>query len=303
MQAREIAIIGGGIVGLATAYQAVRRWPHCRVLVLEKETDVGTHQSGRNSGVLHSGIYYTPGSLKATNCRSGKLAMEQFCREHEIPFETCGKVIVAVDERDLPALEKIHQRGVANGVRCERIDVARLRELEPHAAGVAALHVPETGIVDFHLVCQRLAELINQAGAQVRLRSEVLAIETRGSHFHLETTSGSYQADAVVNCAGLYSDRMTALSGQTPPARIVPFRGEYYELKPQAFQLCRHLIYPVPDPQFPFLGVHFTRMIQGGVECGPNAVFAFAPRAIGLSRSTSAIAGPRSAIVGSSAWR
>lgn len=263
-------------MGLATAYQAQQRWPTRSVLVFEKERAVAMHQSGHNSGVLHSGIYYTPGSLKATNCRAGKQAMERFCQEQGIAMETCGKVIVAVDEPDLPALERIHKRGEANGVRCERIDVQRLHELEPHVEGVAALHVPETGIVDFAAVCARLAELVQHAGGQVRVETCVGEIHRDSNRFRLETNVGSFETRALINCAGLYSDRVTAMSGQRPAARIVPFRGEYYELKPEAYRLCRNLIYPVPDPKFPFLGVHFTRMIQGGVECGPNAVLAFA---------------------------
>ncbi len=276
MKTSDIGIIGGGIVGLATAYQITQRWPNRSVQVFEKEQAVGMHQSGRNSGVLHSGIYYTPGSLKATNCRTGRLAMEAFCREHAITFEICGKVIVAVSKSELPALEKIHQRGVANGVTCERIGPERLRELEPHAAGVAAIHVPETGIVDFLEICQRLAVLVQQSGGQVRTETSVRRIQRDAGQFVLETSRGSFRTSALINCAGLHSDRVTAMSGVTPAARIVPFRGEYYELVPSAHHLCRNLIYPVPDPKFPFLGVHFTRMIHGGVECGPNAVLAFA---------------------------
>ncbi len=275
METSDVGIIGGGILGLATAYQVSRRMAGRTVQVFEKEVAVGQHQSGRNSGVLHSGIYYAPGSLKATNCRAGKSAMEAFCHEQDIPYDICGKVIVAVDETELPALERIYERGVANGVQCQRIDRERLRELEPHAAGVAAIHVPETGIVDFALVCQRLAKLIQLAGGQVRTESRVDQIVRDGNQFVLETTAGSFRARAVINCAGLASDRVTAMSGEKPAVRIVPFRGEYYELKPVAQCLCKNLIYPVPDPEFPFLGVHFTRMIQGGVECGPNAVFAF----------------------------
>ncbi len=276
METSDVGMIGGGILGLAAAYQVSRCLAGRTVQVFEKEDGVGQHQSGRNSGVLHSGIYYTPGSLKATNCRAGKLAMEAFCREQEIPYDMCGKVIVAVDAAELPALERIYERGVANGVQCERITQQRLQELEPHAAGVAAIHVPETGIVDFVQVCQRLAKLIQRSGGQVRTETRVDRIRRDGHEFVLETTAGSFRARAVINCAGLLSDRVTAMSGEKPAVRIVPFRGEYYELKPAAQSLCKNLIYPVPDPKFPFLGVHFTRMIQGGVECGPNAVFAFA---------------------------
>ena len=276
MEISDVGIVGGGIVGLATAYQITQRLAGRSVQLFEKEKEVGQHQSGHNSGVLHSGIYYAPGSLKATNCRRGKLAMEAFCREQGIAFETCGKVIVAVDDSELSALERIYERGVANSVRCERISKERLRELEPHAAGVAAIHVPETGIVDFAQICQRLAVLIEKAGGQVRTETRVERIHREANEFVIETTAGRFRARSLINCAGLYSDRVTAMSGEEPAVRIVPFRGEYFELKPAAHQLCRNLIYPVPDPKFPFLGVHFTRMISGGVECGPNAVLAFA---------------------------
>jgi L-2-hydroxyglutarate oxidase len=273
--ARSIVVIGGGIVGLATAWH-LRERSDCRVTVLEKEPHLAEHQTGRNSGVLHSGIYYKPGSSKAINCREGKVAMEAFCESEGIPFERCGKVIVAVEDSDLPALERIHERGRANGVQCERIGSERLREIEPHVRGIAAIHVPESGIVDYRAVCERLAERIREAGHEVRTSTRVLAIRQGGARRVVETTQGEFEADLLVNCGGLHCDRLARLDGQRPPAKIVPFRGEYYELKPHAEHLCRTLIYPVPDPSFPFLGVHFTKMISGGVECGPNAVLAFA---------------------------
>lgn len=276
MENVDIVVVGGGIVGLATAFQTIRAIEGATVHVLEKESDVGQHQSGRNSGVLHSGIYYAPGSLKAINCRAGKQAMELFCREQGIPFETCGKVIVAVSEHERPALQRIYDRGVANGVSCRLITPEELKDLEPHASGVAAIHVPETGIVDFVHVCRRLAELIQQRAGRVHYRTQALAIRQDGQHLVVETSQDTFRARAMINCAGLHSDRVMASSGQTPPVQIIPFRGEYYELAPAAQELCRNLIYPVPDPGFPFLGVHFTRMIQGGVECGPNAVLALA---------------------------
>jgi L-2-hydroxyglutarate oxidase len=272
----EIVVVGGGIVGLAVAYEAQRRWPSRAMAVLEKEGAVAQHQSGRNSGVLHSGIYYRPGSLKARNCRQGKAAMERFCAEHGIPYETCGKVIVAVDAGDLPALHEIHRRGGENGVACDLIDRERLRELEPHAAGVQALYVPETGIVDFARVCRKLAERVEGGGGQVRTSTEVRAVRPDGDRIRLSTSRGPLRTRLLVNCAGLGSDRLALMSGATLDARIIPFRGEYYLLRPEAHHLCRNLIYPVPDPQFPFLGVHLTRTIDGGVECGPNAVFALA---------------------------
>jgi len=272
---QRIVIVGGGIVGLATAWRLSDR-DDVEVVVLEKEDAVAQHQTGRNSGVLHSGIYYKPGSLKATNCRAGKLEMESFCEAEGIAYERCGKVIVAVDERELPALERIHERGIANGVACERIGPDRLREIEPHVAGIAAIHVPEAGIVDYRGVCDRLAAILRERGHEVRLGARVLRIRSGGSRRVVETTAGELDADLVVNCGGLHCDRIARASGVASGPRVVPFRGEYYVLKPEATHLCRHLIYPVPDPNFPFLGVHFTRMVEGGVECGPNAVLAFA---------------------------
>ncbi|WP_165248761.1 L-2-hydroxyglutarate oxidase [Paludisphaera soli] len=275
MIATDVAIVGGGIVGLATAYQLTRTLPKSRVVVLEKEPEVGCHQTGHNSGVLHSGIYYKPGSLKATNCREGKKLMEQFCADEGIAYEICGKVIVAIDESDLPALERIYERGQANGVACEVIDKARLAELEPHAAGIRAIHVPEAGIVDYKAVCRRMAERIVEAGGQVLTDARVSSIVRSKAKAVLMTADGrEVVTEQIVNCAGLQCDRVTALGGQKPEAKIIPFRGEYFELKHEAEHLCKNLIYPVPDPAFPFLGVHFTRMIEGGVECGPNAVLA-----------------------------
>jgi L-2-hydroxyglutarate oxidase len=271
----DLIIIGGGIVGLAAAYQFTRRFPGLRVVVLEKEAGVAQHQTGHNSGVLHSGIYYKPGSLRAINCRAGKKAMEAFCAAEGIAYEICGKVIVAITEADLPALETIYQRGLANGVHCEMIDKARLTELEPHAAGVKAIHVPETGIVNYRQVCERLAEKVKEAGGEVLFNAKATAFGHQSDAITVQTTRGEHLAKQVVNCAGLHSDRVAKLTGNKPGAQIVPFRGEYYELEPHAWKLCRNLIYPTPDPRFPFLGVHFTRMIDNSVECGPNAVLAF----------------------------
>lgn len=276
MKEADVAIIGGGIVGLATAYQLLQRHPGKRVVVLEKESSVASHQSGHNSGVLHSGIYYKPGSLKAQNCRVGKRAMEAFCEAEGIPYEICGKVIVAIDDRELPQLQRIFERGQANGVACEMIGRERLRELEPHAAGVQAIHVPESGIVNYRRVGERLAEIIRERGSEVLCGARVVGLKQDSGTIVLETKQGEVSANYVVNCCGLQSDRMSKLTGYKADAKILPFRGEFYELKPDSPQLCRNLIYPVPDPSFPFLGVHFTRMIDGGVECGPNAVLAFA---------------------------
>ncbi|MCA9185260.1 MAG: L-2-hydroxyglutarate oxidase [Pirellulaceae bacterium] len=275
-QVADVAILGAGIVGLATAYRWGQRFPDAKIVVIDKESSVASHQTGHNSGVLHSGIYYKPGSLKAVNCRRGKAAMEQFCTEQKIPFEICGKVIVAVDDDELPILQRIYDRGQQNGVRCELIDRDRLRELEPHAAGIHAIHVPEAGIIDYLAVSKRLAELIQQRGGQLRYQHRVTGIRTYSDHLVVATNRGDTLARVVINCTGLHCDRVARSAGIRPDAKIVPFRGEYYELLPAARHLCRNLIYPVPDPKFPFLGVHFTRMINGHVECGPNAVLALA---------------------------
>lgn len=272
----DVAIIGGGIVGLATAWQVSQSKPDARIVLLEKEDTLAAHQTGRNSGVIHSGIYYKPGSSKARNCRDGKQALEAFCTEYGVAWEQTGKVIVATDESQFEALENIYRRGCENGVRCEVIDQHRLAELEPHTAGRKAIHVPESGIVDYPGMCTRLAALLEAGGAQIRTATAVTGILQSTDKVELATTGETVIAAQVVNCSGLHSDRVARLSGQEMKEQIVPFRGEYYVLKPEAEHLCRTLIYPVPNPDFPFLGVHFTRMIEGGVECGPNAVLALA---------------------------
>ena len=276
MKQSDVIIIGGGILGLATAHELSRLHPHLSLTLLEKEEKLAQHQTGHNSGVLHSGIYYRPGSLKAENCREGKRRIEQFCTEEGISHEICGKVIVAVDETELPALENIYQRGVENGILCEMIDAQRLHELESHVKGIKAIHVPEAGIVDYRQVCARMAEKVeSKEENQIFLASKVVQMSMSGDRVVVSTARGEHEARFVVNCAGLHSDRVTSLT-KTPKAKIIPFRGEYFEVIPEAHHLCRNLIYPVPDPSFPFLGVHFTRMIGGGLECGPNAVLAFA---------------------------
>ncbi|MEM9608731.1 MAG: L-2-hydroxyglutarate oxidase [Actinomycetota bacterium] len=276
MSPRRVVVIGGGIVGLSTAHRLTERWPEATVTVLEKEPELALHQTGRNSGVIHSGLYYVPGSLKARTCRQGRAELIEFCERHDVDFELCGKVVVATSEDEITRLDELERRGGENGVSCERIGADRLREIEPHAAGIAALHVHDTGIVDYVGMCAKLAELVGEAGGEVRTGSPVTGIRSVSGGSLVEAGGDELEADLVVNCAGLHSDRITALSGQTSPAAIVPFRGEYYELEPHARHLCRTLIYPVPDPAFPFLGVHVTKMIDGGVECGPNAVLALA---------------------------
>ena len=286
----DLVVVGGGIVGLATAYTYIRRRPGATVAVLEKEAELATHQTGRNSGVIHSGIYYKPGSMKATTCRRGVALLLDFCRERGVAFERCGKVIIATDEAEAARLDALVERGRANGVTCERIGAERVREIEPHVSAVAGIRVEDTGIVDYVGMCRAMAETIPQSGGLIATGAKVMRIERTGDGVRVHTASGTiYKAGALVNWAGLHADRVTRRAGDTPPARIVPFRGEYYELRPDARRLVNHLIYPVPDPAFPFLGVHFTRMIdrdQHGhlVECGPNAVLAFARE--GYTRTT-----------------
>jgi len=270
----DFLIVGGGIVGCCTAYSLMRRNPNASIVLVEKEPRLAAHQTGRNSGVIHSGIYYKPGSLKARFCREGKALLEQFCTEHGIAFDICGKVIVAVQDSEKTALQRIFERGTANGVACRQISRAELRELEPHVEGVAGLAVPETGIVNYASVTEAIAKLITISGHQIRRDEELLNVQNDGADLVVETSRGSFRTALLINCAGVYADRVARLCGLQPSVQIIPFRGEYFELIPAMQGLCKNLIYPVPDPNFPFLGVHFTRMIGGGVECGPNAVFA-----------------------------
>jgi L-2-hydroxyglutarate oxidase len=270
-----VVVVGGGIVGLAAAKALVERGVR-HLVVIETEPHVAAHQTGHNSGVIHSGIYYKPGSAKATNCADGRERLYRFCAEHGIPHERCGKVIVAVEDRELPALAEIERRGHANGLTgLKRLSAEELKEHEPHVAGVAGLFVPQTGIVNYKAVAQKYAELVAAGGGEVRTGVRFVGLSRDSTELVLNTTAGELRANYLVNCGGLQSDRIARLCGVEPGVTIVPFRGEYYDLKPHAAHLCRHLIYPVPDPRFPFLGVHFTRMIGGGVEAGPNAVLAF----------------------------
>lgn len=278
----DLAIIGGGLVGLATAMELLVRHPALTLVVLEKEFQVARHQSGHNSGVLHGGIYYAPGSMKATACVAGKARLIEFCAEHGIPFDLVGKLIVATSEDELPRLETLYQRGIANGVPGLRmVGPEELREIEPHCTGIRAIHSPKTGIIDFTLVARAYAQQVTARGGEIRLNHEVTDIHGARGRYLLGTSGGDVEADAIVSCAGLYADRVARLTGAPDVPRIVPFRGDYYMLRPELSDRVRGMIYPVPDPRFPFLGVHFTRRINGDVWLGPNAVLAFAREGYG----------------------
>jgi L-2-hydroxyglutarate oxidase len=272
----DVIIVGGGIVGLATAFRFLEARPKTRILLMEKESKLAAHQTGNNSGVLHSGLYYQPGSEKAKLSVNGFQQMVAFCREHGIAHEQCGKIVVATDESELPGLENLWQRGHANGLLgLRKLKPEQIREIEPHAAGIAAIHVPQEGIVDYPGVCEKLGELIGQKGGRICLNTRLLRFIPSSGGWIAETSAGEFSAQFVVTCGGLYSDRLVRATGQKPTAKIIPFRGEYYHLRKERQHLVRNLIYPVPDPTFPFLGVHFTRLIHGGIEAGPNAVLAF----------------------------
>jgi L-2-hydroxyglutarate oxidase len=271
----DIAIIGGGIVGLATALHLVR---HARasVLVLEAEADIAQHQTGHNSGVIHSGLYYKPGSEKARNCAIGREEMYRFCAEHGIRHERCGKLVVAAEECELARLEELHRRGIANGLAgLRRLAGPELREYEPHVAGSAGLHVPDTGIVDYADVARKYAELMQKAGGLIRTSARLLGAKRHADGLTIQTTQGDFACRHLICCAGLQADRVARVCGVEPGVQVVPFRGEYYALRPDRRFLVKNLIYPVPDPRFPFLGVHFTRTVDGEIEAGPNAVLAF----------------------------
>jgi L-2-hydroxyglutarate oxidase LhgO len=271
-----VAVIGAGIVGLAVGRELVRRRPSARVLVLDKEREIASHQTGHNSGVIHSGLYYRPGSLKARLCVEGRTAMVEFCREHAIPHQVCGKIIVATEDRELPGLNELLRRAHANGLTGLReLNAGQIREIEPNIAGIRGIHVPSTGITSFRLVAEKYASLLRQDGGDVLLGYGVQRIVHDKDAVVLETPSGTVRARFAVNCAGLHSDEIARLAGASLELRIVPFRGEYFDLVPSRQHLVRGLVYPVADPRFPFLGVHFTRRITGGVEAGPNAVFSF----------------------------
>jgi L-2-hydroxyglutarate oxidase len=271
----DVAIIGGGIVGMATA-MALSRFSRVSLAVLEAEDRLAAHQTGHNSGVIHSGLYYKPGSLKARNCTEGREAMYRFCRDHGIVHERCGKIVVATREKEIPALNELERRGGANGIRgMKRLSREELREHEPHAAGMEGLWVPVTGIVDYVQVTEKCAGIVEKSGGEVRTGTRVAGFKREPDGIILETNKGEVRCRNLINCGGLQSDRIARMAGVDPGLRITPFRGEYYELIPEKRHLVKNLIYPVPDPAFPFLGVHFTRLIHGGIEAGPNAVLAF----------------------------
>ena len=277
MSEKTVAVVGGGLVGLGTAWMLVQQRPGTHVIVIEKEARVGAHQSTHNSGVLHCGLYYKPGSLKAKMAVRGIRLMTAFCKEAGVPHEICGKLVVATNAIEEERLRSLEQRGKANGLNGVRwVTKEEMREIEPHAAGVAALHVPEEGIVDYEAVCEALADRIEHHGGRVMTSTKVTSIRPQSSgKCQVVTTKGDFEASYVINCGGLHSDRVARMAGLHPSARIIPFRGEYYKIRPERQHLVKHLIYPVPDPVFPFLGVHFTRLIGGGIEAGPNAVLAF----------------------------
>jgi L-2-hydroxyglutarate oxidase len=273
----KIIVIGGGIVGLATAYRLGERMPSAEITLLEKENEVGTHQTGHNSGVLHCGLYYKPGSVKARLAVQGIRQMVAFCQENNVPHEICGKLVVAADDTEVERLRALQERGAANGLEGLRwLGREEMREIEPHVGGVAALRVPQEGIVDYARVCASLVSRLRQRGARVVTAARVTRLRPSGTGWVAETAAGEFPADYLINCAGLFCDRVAELAGERRDMRILPFRGEYYKIRPERQQLVRNLIYPVPDPSFPFLGVHFTRLIHGGIEAGPNAVLATA---------------------------
>jgi len=268
----DFTVIGGGIVGLSAAMALSHNHPDAQILVLEKESDWAPHQTGHNSGVIHSGIYYKPGSFKAKFSREGNLSLVQFCQKHDINYDICGKIIVATEPAEIPLLENLYQRGLANELQVEKITAEAVKEIEPHVSCLAAIRVPSTGIVSYKQVCYKYAELVKLNGGELRLNTKVERIITKDQTHILETNQGSFETKFIINCAGLQSDRIAKLSQIDPQIQIVPFRGEYYELVPEKRYLVKHLIYPVPNPNFPFLGVHFTRMIDGTIHAGPNAV-------------------------------
>jgi (S)-2-hydroxyglutarate dehydrogenase len=282
---KSFIIVGGGLVGLATAYRLLERFPSAKLILLEKESVVGSHQSTHNSGVLHAGLYYAPGSAKAKLAVSGIKQMVNFCGAEKIDHEICGKLVVAVTPDELPRLDELLRRGEANGLKgLRKIEKQEILKIEPHVNAIAAAHVPEEGIVDYRQVCDRIAAIVKERGGQIVLDANVVRLQQTAGTWLATTTQNEFTGEVLINCAGLFCDRVAELAGEFREVRIVPFRGEYYLLKPSAQHLVNNLVYPVPNPEFPFLGVHFTRMIQGGIEAGPNAVLAFAREGYRLSK-------------------
>src|SRR5579883_2364489 len=277
----DCVIVGGGLVGLATGFAYLEKNPGARFALIEKESQVGIHQSSRNSGVLHAGLYYTPGSMRARLCATGKAAMEEFCRTHGVAYETCGKLIVATEAKQIPGLDRLLDRAQKNGIPVRRIGPEEAREFEPHVNAVGALHVPSSGICDYPAVCLKLADLIREKGGDILVNHELKSVRVNESSVTLQTYSGEIHTAYMVNCAGLYADRVASMAGVEPEAQIVPFRGEFFDVKPDRWYLVKNLIYPVADPDFPFLGVHMTRYIHGGIHAGPNAVLAYAREGYG----------------------
>ena len=272
----DIIIIGAGIVGLATALKIKEKSPHKKLLIIDKEDEVAAHQTGHNSGVIHSGLYYKPGSLKATNCLSGYKMLVDFCQRYEVPFELCGKVVVATSKEEIPILNGLFTRGMANGLEgLKMLDQDELRGHEPHVNGLEGFLVPQTGIVNYSVVAAKMKELLEESETSFALGQPVTKIQTTSTSVQITTGDEQFEAATLINCAGLYADKIAEMSGDHPGIKIIPFRGEYYKLVPDKEYLVKNLIYPVPDPDFPFLGVHFTRMKRGGVEAGPNAVLAY----------------------------
>ena len=271
----KYTIVGGGIVGLSTAMALSKRFPTAKIALLEKESSWANHQTGHNSGIIHSGIYYKPGSYKAKLCRDGNRSMVEFCQQHDIDYKICGKVIIATEEHELPLLDKLYQRGLENQLEISKIDREQVKEIEPHVSCLAGIRVKSTGIVNYKQVCQKYAEVAQSQGVDLHFNTCVTGIKSTPEGHVIETTQGEYQSEFLINCGGLYSDRLTELAKSKAPAKIVPFRGEYYELTAEKRHLVNGAIYPVPNPNFPFLGVHFHPLVDGRVHAGPNAVLGF----------------------------
>jgi (S)-2-hydroxyglutarate dehydrogenase len=305
----DIIVVGGGIVGLATALKLKNASPFLKILLIEKENELAKHQTGNNSGVIHSGLYYKPGSLKAKNCIHGYRLLIDFCKENEVPFELCGKIVVATNEKELPLLENLYVRGKQNGLEnLKKLNKAQLKENEPHVDGLEGIFVPQTGIVDYKIVAEKYGEILRSKDVDINLSEQVIDVQTSDSKVVVITQKQSYSTKLIINCAGLYSDKVARMTGSDLNVKIIPFRGEYFKLRKEKEYLVKNLIYPVPDPNFPFLGVHFTRMAKGGVEAGPNAVLAFSREGyrksdINFSELAETLAWPGFQKVASKYWR